>query len=210
MKSRDLCKSALLIIGTAGTILPASYVNAAAPTARSNATARTADESSSMAPKKAALKILDVSLGQKGELTGFILDEQGKAVVRSRIQVRLGKNTVTETTTNAAGQFQVEGLRGGVYQIVHADGVSVFRVWKNGTAPRNAKTNALIVASRRVVRGQDGTGPLGFAEPATLFSGAAALTGVTLGVIGVSEASEANAEAAAANAKIDALLATLN
>jgi hypothetical protein len=210
MKSRDLWKSALLIIGAAGTVLPTSFVNAAAPATRSKVAAKTATESSSKAPKKAPLQILDVSLGTKGELTGFVLDSQGKAVVRSRILVRLGKKTVTETTTDAAGQFRVEGLRGGVYQIVHADGVSVFRVWKNGTAPRNAKTNALIVASKRVVRGQDGVGALSLIQPATLATSAAAITGITLGVVGISEASKANDEADAANAKLDALLATLN
>ena len=210
MKSRDLWKSAFLIIGAAGIVLPTSFVNAAAPATRSNVAAKTAGVSSSKAPKKAALKILDVSLGQNGELTGFVLDDQGKAVVGSRILVRLGKKTIAEMSTDAAGQFRVGGLRGGVYQIVHADGVSVFRVWKNGTAPRSAKAKALIIAGKRLVRGQNEVGALSMIQPATLASGAAAITGITLGVIGISEASEASDEADAANAKLDALLATLN
>lgn len=210
MKSRDLWKSAFLIIGAAGTVLPTSFVNAAAPTTSSNVAAKTAGALSSKAPTKAAPQILDVSLGENGELTGFVLDGQGKAVVRSRILVRLGKKTVAETSTDAAGQFRVEGLRGGVYQIVHADGISVFRVWKNGTAPRNAKAVALVIAGKRFVRGQNEVGALSLIQPATLASGAAAITGITLGVIGISEASEASDEADAANAKLDALLATLN
>jgi hypothetical protein len=210
MKTRDLWKPALLIIGAAGTVLPASFVSAAAPATRSTVAAETVRKSSSKAPKKAPLQILDVSLGQKDELTGFVVDGQGKAVVQSRILVRLGKKTVTETTTDAAGQFRVEGLRGGVYQIVHADGVSVFRVWKNGTAPRNAKTNALIVASKRVVRGQDGVGPLNLMQPGNFAAGAAAITGATLGIVGVAQASDANDDADAATTKLDALLATFN
>ncbi|MGZ0169726.1 MAG: carboxypeptidase-like regulatory domain-containing protein [Planctomycetales bacterium] len=210
MKSRDLWKSVFLIIGAAGIVLPTSFVNAATPATRSNVAAKTAGASSSKAPKKAALKILDVSLGQNGELTGFVLDDQGKAVVGSRILVHLGKKTIAEMSTDAAGQFRVGGLRGGVYQIVHADGVSVFRVWKNGTAPRSAKAKALIIAGKRLVRGQNEVGALSMIQPATLASGAAAITGITLGVIGISEASEASDEADAANAKLDALLATLN
>lgn len=210
MKTCDLWKPALLFIGVAGTVLPTSFVNAAAPTSRLTVAAETVDTSRSKAPKKAPLQILDVSLGQKDELTGFVVDGQGKAVVQSRILVRLGKKTVTETATDAAGQFRVEGLRGGVYQIVHADGVSVFRVWKNGTAPRNARTNALIVASKQVVRGQGGVVPLTLMQPGTLAAGAAAITGATLGVVGIAQASEANDDADAATAKLDALIATFN
>lgn len=219
MKSRDLWKSALPVLGAVGTIVPASLVTAADVSAVGSKTvvSKTASQSSvksqaDLKPRKnARVEISDVSLGAKGKLTGFVLDGQGKAVAGSRVIVRLGRRNVAEATTDAMGQFRVEGLRGGVYQIVHADGVSVFRVWKNGTAPRSAKLNALLIARKqRVVRGQDGVGPLAMMEPGTLAAGAAGIAGVTLGIVGLTEAAEANDEADAANAKLDALNASIN
>ncbi|MGZ0165830.1 MAG: carboxypeptidase-like regulatory domain-containing protein [Planctomycetales bacterium] len=211
MKSRYLWKSALLVLGAVGTVVPASFVTAAEVATASNRVSQNTGSVAAKTQKSAAIKINDVSLGTKGELTGFVLDGQGKAVADSRVIVRLGRKNVAETTTGATGQFRVEGLRGGVYQIVHADGVAVFRVWKNGTAPRNAKLNALLIAEKhRVVRGQDGVGPLAMMQPGTLAASAAAITGATLGVVGLTEASDANDEADAANAKLDALLATNN
>lgn len=212
MKSHGLWKSALIVLGAVGTVVPTSVVSAAdrstSPT--KSASTVTRSSSTSTASKQAAVKIADVSLGKKGELTGFVVNSQGKAVARAKVVVRHGRKAVAETTTNDAGQFRVEGVRGGVYQIVHAEGVSVFRVWANGTAPKSAKTNALVVVGKRLVRGQNGVGPLDFIQPGTLAATAAGITGVTLGVIGISEANEANDEADAANAKLDALLATLN
>ena len=208
MKSHGLWKSALIVLGAVGTVVPTSIVNAAD---RSNsATVSASSVTRSTASQQATVKIADVSLGQKGELNGFVVNGQGKAVARTKVVVRHGRKAVAETTTNDAGQFRVDGLRGGVYQIVHAEGVSVFRVWANGTAPKSAKTNALVVVEKRLVRGQNGVGPLNFIQPGTLAATAAGITGVTLGVIGISEANEANDEADAANAKLDALLATLN
>ena len=219
MKSRDLWKSALLVLGAVGTVVPASLVTAADVSAVSSKTVASKTTSQSSVKSQADLKprrnarveISDVSLGAKGELTGFVLDGQGKAVAGSKVIVRLGRKNVAETTTDATGRFRVEGLRGGVYQIVHADGVSVFRVWKNGTAPRSAKFNALLIARKqRVVRGQDGVGPLAMMQPGTLAASGAAIAGVTLGIVGLTEASEANDEADAANAKLDALLSSIN
>jgi len=214
MKSRDLWNSALLVLGAVGTVVPASLASAADESAVASKTASQSAVKTQidLQPRKIApFKINDVSLGAKGELTGFVLDGQGKAVADSRVIVRLGRKNVAQTTTGATGQFRVEGLRGGVYQIVHADGVSVFRVWKNGTAPRSAKLNALLIARKhRVIRGQDGVGPLTMMQPATLAAGAAAITGVTLGIVGLTEASDANDRADAATAALDAFLATNN
>ena len=210
MNSIGRWKSALLVLGAVGTVVPASNVAAADRSTSPTVAASTAASVPSTASQQAALKITDVSLGKKGELTGVVVDGQGKAVARSKVVVRHGRTAVAETTTNDAGQFRVDGLRGGVYQIVHADGVSVFRVWANGTAPKSAKTNALVVVGKRLVRGQNEVGPLQFMQPGTLAATAAGITGATLGIVGISEANQAQDEADAANAKLDALLATLN
>lgn len=207
MKSRDLWKSALLVLGAVGTVVPASLVTAYDGTAVAE---KAANRSVVDSHREAAVKVHDVSLGTSGELTGYILDGQGQAVAGSRVIVRLGQNSIAEATTDTSGRFRVDGLRGGVYQIVHADGVSVFRVWKNGTAPKSAKTNALIVVGQRQVRGQNEVGPLNIIQPGTLAAGGAAIAGVTLGIVGIAQASDANDDADAATAKLDALNASIN
>ncbi len=210
MKSHAPWKSALLILGAVGIVVPTSIVSAADRSTSPLVETSSATHTPSTASKQAPLKIADVSLGKKGELTGFVVNEQGKAVARSKVIVMHGRKAVAETMTDDAGQFRIEGLRGGVYQIVHAEGVSVFRVWANGTAPNSARANALVVVGKRLIRGQNEVGPLTLMQPGTLAAGAAAITGATLGVVGLSEANKANDEADAANAKLDALLATLN
>jgi hypothetical protein len=215
MKSRDLWKSALLVLTTA---LPGSMVAASAETVAEGATVNREAagseietvESTTQAFKKPRLVIQDVSLGEQGELAGFVLDGQGKAVSESKVVVRSGRKTVAETTTDKAGRFEVSGLHGGVYQIEHSDGASVFRVWKKGTAPKNARSRALLVVGKPVIRGQSEGGILSLAQPGTLAATAAGVAGGTLGIIGISEAASANDKADAVTARLDAFLATFN
>ena len=207
MKARDIWKSALLVLGAVGIVVPASVVTAS--------DGRLVAQKASIQPevnasKEASVKIHDVSLGVGGELIGYILDEQGKAVAGSRVIIRGGQNSLVETATDESGRFRVEGLRGAVYQIVHDDGVSMFLVWKNGTAPKSAKTNALIVTGRRQIRGQSQVNPFNFVSPGTVVAGGAAIAGTTFGVVGISQASDANDAADAATAKLDALLSSIN
>jgi hypothetical protein len=189
MKFRDLWKSALAVLATAGTVLPGSLVTAEDTVATARSSQQTARKTQQTA-KKAAPIISDVTLGKKGELTGFILDGQGKAVAKSKVVVSFGRKVVAETTTSETGQFRVSGLRGGIYQIAHADGVAVFRVWKNGTAPKSARQNALVVVGTRQVRGQDGIGPLSMVEPATLAATVAGVAGIVVGSIAISQSDD--------------------
>lgn len=207
MKSRQLWKYALLVLGTLSTVVPPSLVTA---TDRTIVATRATNQSSADSGKAEAVEVHDVSLGIAGELTGYILDGQGKAVAGSRVIVGLGRNSVAESTTDASGRFRIDGLRGGVYQIVHADGVSVVRVWKNGTAPKNAKNNALIVAGKRQVRGQSEAGLLSLTQPGVLVVGGVAIAGTTLAIVGMAQASDANDDADAATAKFDALVSSIN
>jgi hypothetical protein len=207
MNSRDLWKSALLVLGAVSIVVPASLVTASDGRAVAKETSVRLDGN---ATGEASVKIHDLSLGVSGDLTGYILDGQGKAVANSRVMIRGKQNSPVETVTDESGRFRVEGLRGGIYQIVHADGVSMFRVWKSGTAPKSAKANALIVTGRRQIRGQSQVSPFNFVSPGTMFAGGAAIAGTTLGIVGVSQASDANDDADAATAKLDALLSSIN
>ena len=191
MKSRDLWKSALVVLATAGTVLPGSLLTAGDAMATAGSSQQTARHAQQTAKKKKTAPIIsDVSLGEKGELTGFILDGQGKAVAKSKVVVSFGRKVIAKTTTNETGQFRVSGLRGGIYQIAHADGVAVFRVWKNGTAPKSARQNALVVVGTRQIRGQDGLGPLSMVEPATLAAIVAGVAGIVVGTVAISQSDD--------------------
>ena len=218
MKPRHLWKSALLVLATSGTLLPGSIVTAASDLVVNEATVtpETTDgrlektESPDQASQRPALGIQDVSLGEKGELTGYVLDDQGKPVAGSKVVVRLGRKIVAETTADKAGHFEVSGLRGGIYQIEYADGISVLRVWKHGTAPKSAAASARLVAEKLVIRGQSELGTLTTLQPLTVVSMTAAVVGGTVGIVGVSPASRSNDKADAATARLDAMLATFN
>jgi hypothetical protein len=58
--------------------------------------------------------------------------------------------------TDAAGQFSVPGLTGGVYQVETLKGGGVFRLWAPRTAPPAAFESAMIVQGDQVVRGANG------------------------------------------------------
>lgn len=189
MKSRDLWKSALAFLATAGTVLPGSLLTAGDAVATAGSSPQAASKSHQTARKTSPL-ISDVSLGAKGELTGFILDAQGNAVTRSKVVVSRGRKVIAETSTNDAGHFRVAGLRGGMYQIAHADGVAVFRVWKNGTAPKSASQNALVVVGPRQVRGQNEVGPLSMVEPATLAATVAGVAGIVVGAVAIGQSDD--------------------
>ena len=87
-------------------------------------------------------------------LTGRVLDQQGTPQTNARVFLLARGQKLTETTTDPSGSFGFANLRGGVYQVVSAGGVGVYRVWTPGTAPPSAQPAALIVAGDDLVRGQ--------------------------------------------------------
>lgn len=106
--------------------------------------------------KPRALQVVDVALQDGGVLRGVFVDEQGKPVTKSKVWVRQKNNLIAATETNAKGQFEVPGLRGGVYQVSTVRGVANIRTWAPRTAPPSARRSILLVANREkgVVRGQ--------------------------------------------------------
>ncbi len=95
----------------------------------------------------------DVALGHGGTLVGKVVNRQG--VAQSNVPVRISQmgQVVAETFTNAQGDFQVTDLRGGVYQIETSQGVGVYRLWAEHTAPPAANDGALIIHGDDAVAG---------------------------------------------------------
>lgn len=227
MKSHDLWRTAVLMLAATGAVLPGSLLIAAGeavtetvavekPAGEKPAAVQATSDRASESPvkqrmpasRKSEQAIHDVSLDETGALTGFVQDADGKAVVRTKVVVRIGRKTVAEALTDEKGRFEVSGLRGGVYHISHSHGGSVYRVWKSGTAPGAARTSALLLWEKPVIRAQGLEGTLGTLPTSTILATAGGVAGATLGIVGFSEANAANDRADAANAQLDALLNT--
>jgi hypothetical protein len=106
--------------------------------------------------------VTDVALGHGGVLVGKVVDRQGAAQAGVAVRVAQQGEVVATVETNGQGEFQVADLRGGVYQIETSQGVGVYRLWAEQTAPPSANDGVLIVSGDDAVRGnQNGGGLLG-------------------------------------------------
>lgn len=164
-------------------------------------------------------EIVDVALDARGILHGSFVDQLGLPLPRTQVIARQGKTKTRKTITNGAGAFQLTGLKGGIWNITVGSQSTLHRVWAPEIAPPIAKSRILVVKRALAIRGQseEETGMLAAFDNGTLFSVGAGLAGITLGTIGISEASEANDEADALrrelntlSATVDAISATLN
>lgn len=178
MKTQRLWKSALVLLTGIATVLPNSVMAGDAPV---NAEVR-----------KPAVQVRDVSLDADGTLTGYVVDAQGKPEALESVTIHQGRTTVATVKTNEKGQFAAKGLKGGVYQVSSNKGAALFRVWKNGTAPKQASKLALVVNDQGIARAQGEGGLLGLggggaglggASLATVGIGAGIIAGVTVAVV---------------------------
>jgi hypothetical protein len=153
MKSRKLWKSAFVVIATFSLLLPNSILSVA--NAGRSGKSNHSSKSSSRNGQNNAAAVQDVSLNADGSFTASIVDGQGKPVAGIRVVVRNGRAVIAEARTDDAGQFHVERLRGGVYEISHSQGKAVSRVWSEGTAPKSVRQNGRLVTHKSQSRDQD-------------------------------------------------------
>ncbi len=138
-------KQAAVWLACAGVVLPQSLF--AAPQGQPQPVA-----------EKSTPVVTDVALQDGGTLVGQVVDQQGQPIPKTAVVLRQLDQEVASTATDASGQFQVTGLRGGMYQVAAGEGVASYRVWAPRTAPPSAQNSALIVAGSDVIRGQQSKG----------------------------------------------------
>jgi len=102
--------------------------------------------------------VVDVALRDGGVLIGQVVDQQGAALGNVPVSLRYRDRDLAAAKTTKEGYFAFKGVRGGVYQLVSAQGHGVYRVWTPGTAPPAAQEGALVVSGNTVVRGQQNCG----------------------------------------------------
>lgn len=97
--------------------------------------------------------VSDVAIARGGRLHGRIVDSEGTACQARRLLLRKDGRAVAECISGDQGQFVVEGLSGGTYQVESSSSGGVYRVWAPGTAPPCAKPEIILIEGP-VIRGQ--------------------------------------------------------
>ena len=102
--------------------------------------------------------VADVALAEGGLFSGKVVNAQGAPLAKSEVSLRQAGVEVAAAKTNEEGVFAVQGLRGGLYQVVSEGGAVSYRLWAPNTAPPAANQSALIVTGEAVLNGQYGHG----------------------------------------------------
>ena len=105
-------------------------------------------------PANASLRLNDVSLGENGRLAGLVVNGAGQVLADVAVTVKQNGRDLGQTKSDAQGQFQIEGVHGGLCQVETSETTSVFRCWTAKAAPPAAATEVLVVSDARVARGQ--------------------------------------------------------
>lgn len=169
MRIQRLPKVALVLLTGLSTLLPGSVM--------------AGQTSAPKGAQKSSAKIRDVSLNAEGVLSGYLVDVQGKPEVAASVAIHQGRKQIALAKTNARGLFEVKGLKGGVYQVTSQKGTGLFRVWKNGTAPKKASKLALLVNDDSVVRAQFESLRLGEISDTTLIVGGLIIGGTIWAIV---------------------------
>ncbi|MCG6155816.1 carboxypeptidase-like regulatory domain-containing protein [Rubinisphaera margarita] len=95
------------------------------------------------------VQIADVALNN-GVMSGKVVDTQGQNVNGGVVKVSLGSKVVASAVTDANGEFAINDLKSGLYQVSSGESQSVVRLWDGQVAPPAAKSNVLIVQGNTV------------------------------------------------------------
>ena len=135
--------------------MPASLVVAQKPTPNSSST-----------PSATPAITQDVALDDNGFLQGVVVNDAGllQAGVDVLVTAASDGTVVGQTSTNAAGHYQVKLTRGGLYQLSVGQQTTLLRCWAGATAPPVA-TQQLMVSVDPQLRGQISPSACGLGSP---------------------------------------------
>jgi hypothetical protein len=123
MKMGRLVRGAMIALATLGLCLPEVALAALSPTPPA---------------------VVDIAMADGGVLHGQVVDLQGGSTTGIPVSVRAQNQEIVRTTTAKDGQFAVQGLRGGVYQVAAGEGQGVYRLWTANAAPPSAQKSAIV------------------------------------------------------------------
>jgi hypothetical protein len=151
MRINKTLRTAICCLAIPGMLLPAGPATAAEqvdPTTENYAPGAPA------AQRARTFKIVDVSLGQNGLLSGVVSDRRGRGVANATVTVVHEATQVSQVTTDQRGSFHVDGLKGGVYQLATENGIQACRLWHRQTAPPSANEVVQVIVDGDIVAGQ--------------------------------------------------------
>ncbi len=167
MKSFGLVKSLAVAAVCAGVLSPAGIVSAG-----------------EMAPAvRPAAPVSDITL-VGGQLNGRVVDAQGVSLNGAQVVIKQNGQEVARTNSDKNGQFSVNGLKGGVYQVSAGNSEGTYRVWTERTAPPSSKNGIVMVSSPSIVRAQFGS----MFNPVNTTAIILGTTGTVLGAVALNEA----------------------
>ncbi len=144
-----------VLLATSNWVLPIAQVHGFGPPTDSQLTA----------PRTKAVYVNDIALGKSGQLTGYVFSHQGQPSADFHLKVTQNGRPAVEVVTNKQGQFQVDALRGGKFQVAAGKQIYLCRGWAAGTAPPKARDQLLVVPDGVIQRGQRPIGDLFVADP---------------------------------------------
>lgn len=111
------------------------------------------------------MQTVDVALDAQRRLSGQVVDVAGNPATQTAVTLLNGKQQL-HATTDAQGQFEIDGVRGGAYLARVGNQWKQVRAWAPGTAPPSANKGLMMVHGDQVVRGQAYCGsPVGCGSP---------------------------------------------
>ena len=99
-------------------------------------------------------RISDVGLTRTGSLVGQVVDNSGKPVANSAVEITASGQKAALATTNELGYFSIDNLQAGVYVASAPGTAKMVRVWAARTAPPAASDGLLLVQPEHTVRAQ--------------------------------------------------------
>jgi hypothetical protein len=163
MKLKTFLKATVTGLACLGMFLPADLMAAppevkGRPTGRASLSGKVTSTPTAVAGKsrRAKTRIVDVELGKGGTLNGQVINGKKASVKKAVISVRTAKQEVGRSLSDESGKFTIQKVPTGTFYVVAGTGHGVYRLWKNGTAPKKALKQIKIVSDRTVVRAQDG------------------------------------------------------
>jgi len=154
MKRMGPIRASMVLAACVGTVLPPRALHAEV-TYQPLPQTPPAQVPANQETSHAALSNPDVELDSQGVLSGIVVDAEGHPMASVPVSLRFQGREVARTVTDAAGNFRVAGLRGGVYEIMAGASRGVYRIWAPGTAPPTANSGKIVVLRGQTVRGQD-------------------------------------------------------
>jgi hypothetical protein len=102
--------------------------------------------------------VSDIALAPSGDLLGTVVDELGRPLVNTPVQVTHQQTVIALVRTDAQGRYAVQGLRSGLHMVRTVNNQKLCRFWAPATAPPSAGAGLVMVSRAAVVRGQNGCG----------------------------------------------------